>query len=79
MNQNGEVVGVISAKLSATVVFEETGDLPQNINYAVKARYLQGLLADAPQRASALQKIRPGTMESMVSQINNAVFLLVAE
>lgn len=79
VNQNGEVVGVISAKLSATVVLEKTGDLPQNINYAVKARYLQGLLADVPARTATPQKIRAGTVENMVSQMNDAVFLLVAE
>lgn len=79
VNKNGEAVGVISSKLNAAFVFEKTGDHTQNINYAVKVRYLQGLLADVPKRSSVLQKIRPGTVESMVSQINNAVFLLVAE
>lgn len=79
INQAGEVVGVISAKLSAVAVLKNTGDLPQNVNYAVKARYLQGLLSEAPSRASVPSKIRPGTVENMAQQLNGAVFLLVAE
>lgn len=79
MNQNGDVVGVISAKLSAAAVLEATGDLPQNINYAIKGRYLQGLLADAPSQSFAPSKIQSGTIESIVAQMNDSVFLLIAE
>jgi S1-C subfamily serine protease len=33
---SGNVVGVVVTKLNARVVAEETGDLPQNVNFAVK-------------------------------------------
>lgn len=33
----GTVVGVVVTKLNAKVVAEETGDLPQNVNFAIKA------------------------------------------
>jgi len=79
VNQSGEVVGIISAKLSAAAVLEATGDLPQNVNFAVKSRYLQGLLADAPKRPPTLQRIQSGSTESIVSQMNNSVFLLIAQ
>jgi S1-C subfamily serine protease len=34
---SGHVVGVVVTKLNARVVAEETGDIPQNVNFAVKA------------------------------------------
>ncbi|WP_072582311.1 trypsin-like peptidase domain-containing protein [Polynucleobacter sp. MWH-Adler-W8] len=37
---NGKVVGVISSSLSDVYIFEKSGSLPQNVNYAVKSNYL---------------------------------------
>jgi len=33
---SGNVVGIVVTKLNAQIVAEETGDLPQNVNFAVK-------------------------------------------
>lgn len=44
LNTHGEVIGVITSKLNAGKMFEWTGDLPQNVNYAVKLRYLRTLI-----------------------------------
>lgn len=46
VNQRGEVVGIVTSKLDALQMAKATGDLPQNVNYAIKGRYLQGLLDD---------------------------------
>lgn len=40
VTQEGNVVGIVVSKLSAVGLFKETGDLPQNVNYAVKSNYL---------------------------------------
>lgn len=45
LNGRGEVVGVITSKLAADQVYRSTGDLPQNVNYAVKAEGLRALLS----------------------------------
>lgn len=45
---DGNVIGVVAMKLSALVVLEETGDLPQNVNYAVKSNYLTEVLIGIP-------------------------------
>lgn len=34
---SGNVVGIVVTKLNARIVEEETGDLPQNVNFALKA------------------------------------------
>lgn len=36
MNSSGEIVGVVVAKLDAKMVAEVTGDIPQNVNFAIR-------------------------------------------
>lgn len=45
---HGNVIGIVAMKLSALAVLEETGDLPQNVNYAVKSNYLTEVLLGIP-------------------------------
>ena len=44
---SGQLVGVVVTKLNARIVAEETGDIPQNVNFAVKATVLQDFLDGA--------------------------------
>jgi len=44
LNMRGEVIGIITSKLSAKKMFEWTGDFPQNVNYAIKINLLNNLL-----------------------------------
>lgn len=44
VNLKGGVVGIVTAKLSAVTIYNSTGDLPENVNYAVKTAYLKILL-----------------------------------
>lgn len=37
LDSDGVIVGVVSAKLNAVRVHEMTGDIPQNVNFAIKA------------------------------------------
>ena len=40
LDENGNVVGVVTAKLNALVTAVATGDVPQNVNFAIKASTL---------------------------------------
>lgn len=51
---DGQVVGVVTAKLNAAKVIEETGSIPENVNFAVKSSELAPLL-----RGLALPPSRP--------------------
>jgi S1-C subfamily serine protease len=48
---DGLVVGVVTAKLSASNTLKTTGSLPENVNYAVKSNYLLELLRSHKVRA----------------------------
>ncbi|MFZ1642110.1 MAG: trypsin-like peptidase domain-containing protein [Candidatus Contendobacter sp.] len=47
LDGDGSVVGVVSAKLNAVRVHEMTGDIPQNVNFAIKAALARGFLEAA--------------------------------
>jgi S1-C subfamily serine protease len=40
VDEHSNVIGVVSAKLSATVALSTSGVLPENVNYAVKSSFL---------------------------------------
>jgi S1-C subfamily serine protease len=44
VDAHGNVVGVAVAKLNALVIAKESGDLPQNVNFAVKASHAASFL-----------------------------------
>jgi S1-C subfamily serine protease len=41
---SGNVVGIVVTKLNARIVAEETGDLPQNVNFALKGEIARSFL-----------------------------------
>ena len=44
LDQNGNLVGVVTAKLNAVKIFHDSGDLPQNVNFALKASLVANFL-----------------------------------
>jgi tetratricopeptide (TPR) repeat protein len=80
LNMKGEVVGIVTAKLSAAEVFKWTGDLPQNVNYAVKAPYLSVLLSSTPDAAN-IRELPSGKtgLPTLASRIEPSVMIVIAE
>ncbi len=52
MDERGNVVGVVSAKLSARAALAASGALPENVNYAVKSSFLLSFLEAVPEVSS---------------------------
>ncbi|GAC1651789.1 MAG: hypothetical protein NVS4B3_13040 [Gemmatimonadaceae bacterium] len=44
LDSSGNIIGIVVTKLNAKVVAEETGDIPQNVNFAVKGTVAQKFL-----------------------------------
>jgi TPR repeat protein len=78
-DEAGNVIGVVLAKLDAIKVAKFTGDLPQNVNYAVKSIYALPLLEPyaaslAPENAASTS---PKMLESVVEKVQGAVVLIL--
>jgi S1-C subfamily serine protease len=61
VNERGNVVGVVSARLSDLAALRASGALPQNVNYAVKSSYLLSFLESVPEVSAKLKE--PNTKE----------------
>ena len=61
VDERGNVVGVVSAKLSARAALAASGALPENVNYAVKSGYLLTFLESVPEVSAKLKE--PETTE----------------
>ncbi len=67
LDESGLIIGVVVSKLNAAAVFEITGDIPQNVNFAIAPTPLRGFLESAGARYVALDR-RPGRrVEDVVS------------
>ena len=81
LNMRGEVVGVITSKLSAQKMFEWTGDIPQNVNYAIKINRLSSLISDLE---TDEQVIAGGTkqiqdLETLASNVIDSVIIVAGD
>lgn len=56
VNSAGAVVGVVTGKLDSIKTLNVTGQIPENVNYAIKGTILLGLLESVPGLADTLEK-----------------------
>ena len=59
VDERGNVIGVVAAKLNAATALVTSGALPENVNYAVKSSFLLGFLESAP----SIRKTQTGQHE----------------
>jgi S1-C subfamily serine protease len=67
VDEHGNVVGVVAAKLSASAAFKATGALPENVNYAIKSSYLLSFLESVPEVSAKLKE--PNTKEQKFEDV----------
>src|SRR5439155_12232161 len=56
VDEHGNVVGVVSAKLSTRAALATSGALPENVNYAVKSSFLLSFLESVPEVSAKLKE-----------------------
>ena len=79
LDEDGNVIGVVVSKLGLKAA-QATGDIPQNVNYAVKSTYALALLepyldSSAPEPNQSAAKRR---FEDMVAKAQQSVVLILA-
>ena len=55
VDERGNVIGIVSAKLDASVALAASGALPENVNYAVKSSLLLSFLESVPDVGAKLK------------------------
>ena len=74
VNNNGEIVGVIVASLRDSYIAEKKGVIPQNVNYAIKAKHVLDFLDQVPACKQSLSySSKPKTGKSATDETINAV------
>jgi hypothetical protein len=60
-DSSGHVIGVVVAKLDAVKIAQATGDIPQNVNFAVQWSAVRAFLDEAgvPYQKEASQRATP--------------------
>jgi hypothetical protein len=79
---NGNVIGVVTAKLDSLKVLRETGDLPQNVNYATKSNYLLEVVSGVDGLEAKLPPPRPKPLpdlERLAELLSRSIGLVVAQ
>ena len=79
MDERGNVVGVVAAKLSARAALASSGALPENVNYAVKSSYLLSFLESVPEVAAKLKEPngKEKKFEEVVKEAEQAAVLVL--
>ena len=80
VNSVGNVVGIVTARLSDKAALETSGALPQNVNYAIKGSYVLSLLESLPDVASRLKEPWPARerkFEDVAKEAQDAAVLVL--
>ena len=74
LDEQGHVVGIVTAKLSAGAMYQSTRDMTQNVNYAVKVGFVSGWLD-----THAAARVPEGSREDVAEWAERAVVRVLAE
>jgi TPR repeat protein/V8-like Glu-specific endopeptidase len=76
LDENGNLIGVVIAKLGLKAA-QFTGDIPQNVNYAVKSAYALALLEPYLGDNALEPRQTPMSLEDMVARAQPSVVLIL--
>jgi len=79
VDAHGNVVGIVAAKLDASVALAASGALPENVNYAVKSSLLLSFLESVPDVAAQLKEpnTKDEAFEDAVKSAQDAAVLVL--
>jgi TPR repeat protein len=81
VDEDGNIVGAIVAKLNDAAMLELTGSLPQNVNYALKSSFILAMLETTPDIYKKMPKPnvkKQMPLEKTVDQTSASVVLILA-
>jgi len=82
VTREGNVIGVIAAKLNAVAMLKQTGDLAQNVNFAVKSNFVLELMRSAGVSESKLIRPRKASFTRLAelgAAVEKGIAMVIAE
>jgi len=79
LDMNANVIGLVSSKLDNNFVIKTTGDIPQNVNYAVKSDYIMDLIYSIPDVKTNLKPIKKNQatdVANVFQQVESSIALV---
>jgi S1-C subfamily serine protease len=79
VDEHGNVVGVVAAKLNVAATVATSGALPENVNYAVKSSLLLSFLESVPEVSARLKEpsSKDRKFEDVVKSAEQAAVLVL--
>jgi S1-C subfamily serine protease len=79
VDERGNVVGVVAAKLSMAATLATSGALPENVNYAIKSSFVLGFLESVPDVSAKLKEpsAKESRFEDVVKSAEKAAVLVL--
>ena len=78
LNQEGEVIGIISSKLNDAEMIKSSGEVPQNVNFALKYPYVKALIESSGIEVKNILK-KTNNIEDTINNAKNSVYLIIIE
>jgi TPR repeat protein len=76
-DENGNLIGIVESTLNPLTMAKVEGEIPQNVNYAVKSNYILPLLDDVQNLPSPLVPANGTKFEDTVSNVQKSVVLIL--
>jgi S1-C subfamily serine protease len=79
LDGDGQVVGLVVAKLDEIATAKETGSLPQNVNYALKSSFVLSFLESLPELNGKLVEPKKAGLSrtQVVEKASKAVVMIL--
>lgn len=78
-DEQGNIIGIVVAKLSETVAKKYTGNTPENVNYAVKSSYVFPLIEQSKTQLHSPIEGPVPKLEDVVERIKDACVMVLVE
>ena len=81
VDNRGNVIGVVTAKLSQKAAINTTGTIAENVNYALKSSYVLILLESLPEISDKLMDENSSEMPSdkIAEKLQNSTYFIIAQ
>jgi serine protease Do len=79
-DSNGQIIGIVVSSLNAKFFYENLGIIPQNVNFAIKASYLDNLIKMIPiySGTNDSQRLKNLKLEYQIELINPYIVQVIA-